>query len=108
VLAVAACRTLHGDPVPSARGTISGSLRAPGHERSTANREITIVDTATGRTFRTHTNDVGDYTVLVPPGTYRVNVVLRPREVLSTVPEPVAVGVGDVRADVNLIIAAAP
>ncbi len=102
------CRTLHGDPIPAARGTISGAVSAPGHAEATARRDITVVDTATGRTFHARTNTVGDYTVLVPPGTYRVNVVLRPSEVLSTAPEAVEVDAGGVKADVNIVISEAP
>ena len=105
IVSAAACGPIHGDPTRSARGTISGSLRAPGHEQATAHRDITVVDTADGRTFHTRTNDVGDYTVLVPPGSYRVNVVLRPREILSNVPELVSVDAGGVTADVDVIIA---
>jgi hypothetical protein len=101
------CRTLHGDRISSARATISGSVRAPGHEKVTAHRDITIVDVESGRTFHAQTNDVGDYTALVPPGTYRVNVVLRPSEVLSAVAEPVQVEAGGIKS-VDLIIAAAP
>ena len=101
------CRTLNADRVPSARATISGSLRAPGHEKATAHRDITIVDVENGRTYHAQTNDVGDYTVLVPPGTYRVNVVLRPSEVLSAVAEPVQVDAGGIKS-VDLTIAAAP
>lgn len=99
---------MRGDAVPSARGTISGSVRAPGAERTTARREVVVVNTVTGHEYRTHTNDVGDYTVEVPPGRYRVDVTLRPREVLSTRPDMLDVESGGVTADVNIVIAETP
>ena len=99
---------MRGDAVPSARGTISGSVRAPGAERTTAHREVVAVNTSTGREYRTHTNDVGDYTVEVPSGRYRIDLTLRLREVLSTRPDVLDVDAGGVKADIDIVIAPAP
>ena len=99
---------MRGDAVPTARGTISGSVRAPGAEHTAADRELVAVNIVTGREYRTHSNDVGDYTVEVPPGRYRVDLTLRPREVLSTRPDVLDVESGGVKADVNIVIAEMP
>jgi hypothetical protein len=88
--------------------TISGILHEPDAPGAVARRDVVAVNTATGRTFHTRTSGNGGYTMRVPPGTYRLNVVLRGREVLSTLPSPITVEAGDIKADADLVIAANP
>jgi hypothetical protein len=90
------------------RATISGTLHEPDAVGAVARRDVVAVNTDTGRTFHTRTNRSGAYTFLVPAGTYRLDVVLRGKEVLSTRPSPIAVENGDIKADEDLVIAAFP
>jgi len=99
---------IHRTSSPSASATISGTLHEPDAPSAVARRDVVAVNTVTGRSRRTRTNAGGGYTFLVPPGTYRLNVVLRNGEVLSNWPNPITVEAGSISADADLIIAAHP
>ena len=99
---------IHRTPNPSVRATISGNVREPDAPRAVAGREVVAFDAVTGRVRHTKTGSSGGFTFLVPPGTYRLNVILRGTEVLSNWPNPIVVDAGDMRADADLVIAADP
>jgi len=105
LLATSGCLA-KGKHIHDAPGTISGSVRAPGAENVAANREVIAIDVTTGGRYPAHTNAVGDYTIQVPPGKYRVELTLRAGEALSKKPDELDVHSGGVKADVNLVIAA--
>jgi Carboxypeptidase regulatory-like domain len=99
---------VHRTPDPSVQATISGNVREPDAPRAVAGREVVAIDAVTGRVRQTKTGSSGGFTFVVPPGTYRLNVILRNPEVLSNWPNPIVVDAGDIRADADLVIAAHP
>jgi hypothetical protein len=99
---------IHRSPNAGVRATISGNVREPDAPGDVAGREVVAVDAVTGRVRRTKTGSSGGFTFLVPPGTYRLNVMLRGSELLSNSPNPIVVEAGDIKADADLVIAAYP
>jgi len=59
-----------------ARGTLAGSVHGPGGVAPVKGRQVVAVEVDTGRRYSTRTNDVGSYSLLVPPGRYRIEVAL--------------------------------
>lgn len=99
---------VHRPPDRSVRATVAGTVREPDAPRAVAGREVILVNVQTGRALHTQTNTSGGFTFLVRPGTCRVNVVLRDRELLSNSLPTIAVDAGDIKADADLVIAAHP
>jgi len=105
-VALPGCGMLHANTAPGARATIAGTVRAPGGAvGETANREVQAVEIDTGKAYSVTTNNVGDYTLLIPPGNYRVSVTLRGEEVAANKIDPLHVEAGGIKAGVDLDIA---
>lgn len=104
-----ACAARHGRPVvggsvvPNPTGTISGTVRS-----STGTpfegRRITAIDMATEARYDATTEKNGGYTIKVPPGRYRLEVELRGGDQLASQPDPFNVNVGDLDAQMNVVI----
>jgi hypothetical protein len=90
------------DPQPKA--TISGAVRGPNNAAAANDREILAIDVRTGERYTTRTNDVGDYTFLVPAGTYRLEFPLRAGERLRHQPEALKLRPADIKGEVNLVV----
>jgi hypothetical protein len=90
VLAVAsACRSgavLDAGGDPSARGTIAGAVRGPEGVAPVEGRLVEAVEVQSGLRYRTTTNPAGGFSLMVPPGRYRLEVTLTPPE--SVLKEP--------------------
>jgi hypothetical protein len=105
VLLSVACR--QGAPVidPADRekafGTISGTVRGPDGSSSIEGRAVEVVNLDTSERQQATTTDVGEFTLKVKPGKYRVRVALAEGE--SIVKGPGVMNVnrqdGDARAD---------
>ena len=86
VLAAAAC---HPGPVLSPKldvgGTIAGIVTTTGNA-AVPDRKVTAVDVTSGARFDAITCANGGYTIKVPEGTYRLELELRPGEVVAKQP----------------------
>jgi hypothetical protein len=96
----AACRP--GTPVLDAGarpagvgGTLSGTARAAGDRAPLAGRTVTAVNVQTGERLKTETNADGHYTMMVPVGTYRLEIQLGTGETLVAGPSEDRVDAGD-------------
>ncbi len=98
----------HAPNPDPARATISGRLTVSGSASPTGDRVLVASETNTGKTYRTQTNNVGDYTFLLPPGRYRIDVTLRPNEELAKKNPVLEIHRGDMKADVNIAVVARP
>jgi len=108
VLGAGACRSLAPVPLDAqARGTVAGTVRGPEGVAPVADRLVELVEIESGRRESTKTNDVGDYSILVPPGRYRVEVALGPGEVVVSDPGLVDVAPSQLVAHVDVVLGGA-
>jgi hypothetical protein len=92
-LCVPACRSLGPAEVnEDTRGTLAGVVRGPEGVAPVEGRLVEAVAVDTGRRLGTRTNAEGGWTLLVPPGRYRIEVTLGPGE--SVVRDPGVIDVG--------------
>ena len=86
VLVSAGC---HPGPILSPKeavgGTISGMVSTDGNA-AVPGRKVTAIDVASGARFDATTGVNGGYTMKVPEGTYRLEVELKPGEVVAKQP----------------------
>jgi len=93
VLAGTACRSLPPGPIDTeARGTLAGAVRGPEGVAPVENRLVEAVEVDTGHRESTKTNVLGEFSLLLPPGRYRIEVALGPGE--AVVEEPGVVELG--------------
>jgi hypothetical protein len=111
-MSVAACRP---GPVlntearpPSVGGTIAGLVSTAEATVAVPSRRVTVVETTTGTQYETTTAGNGGYTIQVPEGTYRIELELRPGEVLTKQPDPTAVTNGDLDTGRDFVITVKP
>jgi hypothetical protein len=95
-----------GPKPPAPAGTISGRLQTPGGGAPVAGRLVTAVNNADGQRFQTRTSNTGGFTLKVPPGSYRVEVELKPGEGATGAPVDQRIGESDV--DSNIVITIGP
>jgi len=92
-LCVPACRSLGPAEVnEDTRGTLAGVVRGPEGVDPVEGRLVEAVAVDTGERLGTRTNAEGGWSLLVPPGRYRIEVTLGPGE--SVVRDPGVVEVG--------------
>ena len=109
---LASCASSHGTVIgtgekpPNVGGTISGIVRAAGGQTPLPGRKVTIVNIESGEKLETSTAVNGGYTLKVPRGNYRIEVELRPGEVLSEKPDDVHITTSDLDAGRNFTITA--
>ncbi len=87
--------------VPGVGGTIAGIVTADGGSIALSARKVTAINAETGTRFEASTASSGGYTIQVPKGQYRLEVELRPGEMLATQPGSTDVNVGDLDAQRN-------
>ena len=111
-MSVAAC---HPGPVldtgpkpPAVGGTIAGLVSTAEATVAVPSRRVTVVETTTGTRYDTTTAANGGYTIQVPEGTYRIELELRPGEVLTKQPDPTAVTNGDLDTGRDFVITVKP
>lgn len=89
-------------------GTISGRLTTEGDASRLSARRIEVVNLATGDRRSVSTASNGGFTLKVPPGTYRLQIELRPGETILKGPETIKINASDMDSDIVVVIAAAP
>jgi hypothetical protein len=72
-----------------------------------AGRQVAAVEVDTGERYETNTNVVGTYTVMLPPGRYRVEVDLASGEAIVEEPGVVEVGPGELAEDQDFTLGGA-
>ena len=105
VLAAAAC---HPGPVLSPKldvgGTIAGIVTTTGNA-AVPDRKVTAVDVTSGARFDATTGANGGYTIKVPEGTYRLELELRPGEVVAKQPAETRINKSDLDSRRDFTIA---
>lgn len=111
LLTTAACRSMAVVPPaeenPTARATLSGTVRGPDGIAPVAGRRVEAVEVDTGERHETETSVVGAYTFLLPPGRYRLEVALEPGEALVKEPGPLTVDAGELAKDLDFTLGGA-
>lgn len=92
------------EPPPTRDGTISGTVSAPGQSAPIAGRTVTAISTGLALTFEALSDENGAYTMKVPPGRYRLRIVLREGEEIYKEPGEVKVDESDVEENKDFII----
>jgi hypothetical protein len=90
-----------------ARGTLSGTVTGPDETLPVAGRLVEAVDVTTGARFSTTTDRAGGYSILLPAGTYRIEVALGRDEAVAKKPPLVEIGPGQVRTGIDVIFGGA-
>lgn len=86
------------------RATISGTLTTPHDRQPVPGRVVTAVENTTSARFEAVTNPAGGFTLLVDPGTYRLEVPLQPGEGVIDTPTAITVKRGDIKSDITLTL----
>lgn len=107
VLVGTGCRNVAVPPVeekPSARGTLAGTVRGPSGVAPPAGRQVEAVEVDTGDRYSTETSVTGGFSLMLPPGRYRIEVTLVPGEEIIEDPGVVSVEPGELanQKDVTL------
>jgi hypothetical protein len=108
-IAGAGCRSTGGPSVeaPPAQGTLAGTVRGPTGVAPVEGRLVEAVAVDTGARYGTRTNPVGAFSLLVPPGQYRLEVALAAGESVARAPGVVSVGPSELARDNDVILAGA-
>jgi hypothetical protein len=113
LVTVAAAAACHPGPVLSpkeaAGGTIAGIVSTDGNA-AVPDRKVTAVDLATSARFEATTGPNGGYTIKVPEGTYRLEVELRPGEIVAKQPPETKINKSDLdpRRDFTIAVKRPP
>jgi hypothetical protein len=108
LLGATACRSLQLRSVdPSALGTLAGSIRGPDGIDPVKGRLVEAVEVKTGRRLQTETNALGEYSLLLPPGRYRIHVALAPGEAVVVDPGVVRLGPSELVAHADVVLGGA-
>ena len=95
-----------GPKPPEPAGTISGQLQTPGGGAPIVGRLVTAVNNTSGQRFQVRTSNTGGFTFKLPPGSYRLEVELKPGEGATGAPTNQRVGESDL--DTNIVITVGP
>lgn len=93
-----------GSKPPNVRGTITGAVRGPEGTAPAAGRTVVAVETQTQMRYEIQTNEAGTYTFAVPPGTYRLELVLLPGESLSKQPGQISLTPSDLESGHDFVL----
>lgn len=94
----------NGPKPEGARATISGTLVTPETKQPVAGREVTATENTSAARFTATSNSSGGFTLLVDPGTYHLNVTLQPGEGVLDPPTSIAVGPGEIKSNIQLVV----
>jgi Carboxypeptidase regulatory-like domain len=106
LMTITACHpgpVLDSDPLPVG-GTIAGIV-ATSAQVAVPGRTVAAVSTSTGRRFEARTGVDGGYTIQVPRGTYRLEIVLQASETILKQPGEIHITRSDVDASRDFVIA---
>jgi len=96
-----------GIPTPSASGTIAGIVTTADPTVAAPGRKVTAINKSTGARYDATTAANGGYTIMVPEGTYRLEIELRAGEALAKHPDDTHVNRSDLDARRDFVITAA-
>jgi hypothetical protein len=85
-------------------GTIAGIVKTTDSSVAVPGRKVTAIEVTTGSRHETTTAANGGYTIQVPTGTYRIEIELRPGEMLAKQPEETHVGNSDLDTSRDFVI----
>jgi hypothetical protein len=85
-------------------GTISGSVSTSDKAIAVTGRKVTLTEVTTNAHYDTTTAANGGYTIQVPPGTYRIELELRPGETLEKQPAETQVNRSDLDAGRDFVV----
>lgn len=110
VLLLADCRSAAPpalEPVPTARATLAGKVTGPQGIGPVAGRQVVAVDVTTGARYATKTHLSGGFTLLVPPGRYRLEVALARAESIVEEPGVLDLAPGALVRDADVVLGGA-
>jgi carboxypeptidase family protein len=93
-----------GGPKPQVGGTIAGMVLTDS-KTAVAGRKVTAIDTQTGMRYDATTGVNGGYTVKVPQGTYRLEIVLQAGEIVTKQPGETRINSSDLDPGRDFVIA---
>ena len=85
-------------------GTVSGSVSAVDASVPVVGRKVTVTEISTNLHYDTTTAANGGYTIQVPPGTYRIELELRPGEAVGKQPAETRIHVSDLDARRDFVV----
>lgn len=92
-----------GTPLPVG-GTIAGIVAATGGTTGLPGRKVTAIEVSSNRRYDATTGPDGGYTIKVPEGTYRIELELRPGEILQKHPEQTHVSRSDLDSGRDFVV----
>jgi hypothetical protein len=110
ILPLLDCRTaapLIGAEAIPARATVAGRVTGPMGSDPVAGRLVSAVDVTTAARYWTTTSVTGGFTLLVPPGRYRLNVALARAERLVEEPRVLDLDPGAFVDDADFVLGGA-
>jgi hypothetical protein len=85
-------------------GTVSGAVSAADASVAVVGRKVTLTEISTNAHYDTTTAANGGYTIQVPPGTYRIELELRPGEALEKQPAETHITTSDLDARRDFVV----
>lgn len=85
-------------------GTVSGAVSTSDKTVPLTGRKVTLTEITTNQRYDTTTASNGGYTIQVPPGTYRIELELRPGETLEKHPADARVNNSDLDAGRDFVV----
>lgn len=92
-----------GTPQPVG-GTIAGIVAAAGGTTGLAGRKVTAIEVSSNRRYDATTGADGGYTIKVPEGTYRLELELRPGEILQKHPDQTKISRSDIDSGRDFVV----
>lgn len=93
-----------GPKPPNPQGTITGIVRGPDSTAAMAGRTVEAINTATGERRNAKTAENGGFTIMVPPGKYRLELTLKDGETIVKRPGIVDMDKGDIDSHIEFVL----
>jgi carboxypeptidase family protein len=93
-----------GPKPPDARGTMTGIVRGPGGASAMVGRTVEAINTTTGERRGAKTAADGGFRIVVPPGTYRLELALKDGEAIVKRPGVIDMDKGDIGSHIEFVL----